>query len=585
MTRHRLGLTVLIGALALGAAPHASAFERDTHYYGTFALALTTCFDFEEAHLIASADWMVDGNRTTVAEHSPVKRHNKIAWHAFGHSSERYHELWRRVVGETDPALRLIKVGQLLHFVQDWEAHARYPVHLGHAKATVLGHDPDSLAKSEARTRHGVQATLDHLAAVCGELGRLPEGFADSDSALPEMLHIVKRDRLVLDLMAASDPGWRTGLSGHLTEHGQEVMTANVDRIEAYIASNLAPIPSKGIPTDFRPGSDSHGIPEPLPIRYDRDGNPIGDIGVHLESAGRQPENDHLDPGDHHVRSVLTEPTDTGWLVRVVVENVGDTAMAAGELTAHVVDGITDEPVGDLARPLPPLGPGESIELELEIATTRIVEAALIGVSVHAEGDLDPYTSDVWVVHPAHRDRLESHVAKVGGLHGPEPVTDGASVELVRPPKIWMTSGGVLCTTVVVRTTGEDPTATVEPARIALLSGPASEIELAGFLQRVWAVTPEASEGAPAVKTFACFDPATELCPAVGSPDQSHRIAFSVRAGLASHTEFVELDESVRGGIARICEAPGDERSTVAARHEVADEPERTVGPVAVVAN
>ena len=351
---------------------------------------------------------MVDGNRSTVAEHSPTKRHNKVAWHAFGHSSERYHELWRRVLDETDPSLRLVKLGQLLHFVQDWEAHARYPVHLGHAKATILGHDPDSLARSEPRTRHGVQATLDHLAAMCGEMGRLPQGILEPDEALPLMLHTVKRDRLVLDLMAASDPAWRATPTGHLTKHGEEIMAENVERVERYILANLAAVPAKNVPADFRPGSDALGIPEPLQITFDLDGNPTGDLAMHVEAAGRQPVDDRLDPGDQRVRIVATKPTEIGWIVRVVVDNSGDREIEAGELTVHIVDGISEEPVGEATRPLPALAPGGSVEVELPIETTRPVEVALIGASAHADRDVDPYTSDVWVVHPTHRDRLES---------------------------------------------------------------------------------------------------------------------------------------------------------------------------------
>jgi hypothetical protein len=116
-------ILTLVVVAAAGSAHVAAAFERDTHYYGTFALALTSCFDWREAHLIASADVMVDGNRSTVAELDPAKLHNKTGWHAFGHSAERYYELWERVTLEQREAERLIAFGQFLHYLQDWEAH------------------------------------------------------------------------------------------------------------------------------------------------------------------------------------------------------------------------------------------------------------------------------------------------------------------------------------------------------------------------------------------------------------------------------------------------------------------------------
>ena len=254
----------LAGLVAIGSAEPAAAFERDTHYYATFALALTSCFDWQEAHLIASADVMVDGSRGTVAELDPASRHNKAGWHAFGHSAERYYELWERVTLEEGVAERLIVFGQFLHYLQDWEAHAGYPVHLGHAKATLLGHDPDSLANSEARTRHAVQATLEHMALVCEQLGRLPEHIENPDEAVPEFLGRVRGNGLITDLIEFSDPAWRKTVKGGLTAYGSEIMAENILRIEEYVLAEIAPLPDKGVPDDFLPGSDERGIPEPL---------------------------------------------------------------------------------------------------------------------------------------------------------------------------------------------------------------------------------------------------------------------------------------------------------------------------------
>ena len=46
-------LLLAIG-LALAAAPALLAYGGDTHYYLRFATALETCFDWDEAHLIAA---------------------------------------------------------------------------------------------------------------------------------------------------------------------------------------------------------------------------------------------------------------------------------------------------------------------------------------------------------------------------------------------------------------------------------------------------------------------------------------------------------------------------------------------------
>jgi len=285
------GAAAFAVCVAVGSGGLTSAFERDTHYYATYALSLTTCFDWEEAHLIASANVGVDGSHATVAELNPTHRHNKAAWHAFGHTTERYYELWERVVLEGNEELRLIALGQFLHFLQDWEAHAGYPVHLGHAKATILGHDPDSMARSEARTRHSVQATLDHLALLCGEMGRLPADVGDPDEALPVFLGQVSDNRLVRDLIEASDPGWRKSLKGGLTKSGGHIMSQNIRLIEQYVLAEIAPLPGKGVPDAFQPGSDEFGIPEPLELDFDSDGRLLSELTEHVERVGRHPAN------------------------------------------------------------------------------------------------------------------------------------------------------------------------------------------------------------------------------------------------------------------------------------------------------
>jgi hypothetical protein len=59
-------LVVFLATSALG-------YGGDTHYYLRFAEALETCFSWDEAHLIASAEYLVDKNRTTTAEKHALK--------------------------------------------------------------------------------------------------------------------------------------------------------------------------------------------------------------------------------------------------------------------------------------------------------------------------------------------------------------------------------------------------------------------------------------------------------------------------------------------------------------------------------
>ena len=532
----------LAAVLGVGSAHLAAAFERDTHYYSTFALALTSCFDWREAHLIASADVMVDGSRGTVAELDPAKRHNKAAWHAFGHSAERYYELWERVTLERREAERLVAFGQFLHYLQDWEAHAGYPVHLGHAKATVLGHDPDSMARSEPRTRHAVQATLDHMALLCEQLGRLPEGIDHPDEAVPELLDRVHGNRLVRDLIELSDPAWRKTLKGGLTEHGAAIMAENIRRVEQYVLEEIAPLPAKNVPADFRPGSDQLGIPEPLELDFDADGRIASHLPTHVERAGLHPEDDHLDPADHHVRVVQARPKKSGWRVQVEVTNVGDKPMPSGELLAIVVDALTDETLGQATVDVREVAPGDAIKMKLMVPTTRPSETALIGVSVDTRHDRDPYNSDVWHINAEDLEELEDHVAAYGHLHGNTEIPDYAVLE-TRTPRVWLTSAGLLCTSHVARGTSDDPTSHMEPLQFSLRGVDGERVEVSSVNPPVWTVTPFEPGQIAAVKSFACFDPEAELCPHLADQGDPPVLESAIGFGTIEESAAIELAE------------------------------------------
>ncbi len=537
----RLALVVVVGIGSAGPAP---AFERDTHYYATFALALTSCFDWREAHLIASADVMVDGSRATVAELDPARRHNKAGWHAFGHSAERYYELWERVTLEDGDAERLIAFGQFLHFLQDWEAHAGYPVHLGHAKATVLGHDPDSLAKSEARTRHAVQATLDHMALVCEQLGRLPKSIEHPDQAVPEFLGRVHGNRLVRDLIEFSDPAWRKTVKGGLTARGSEIMAENIRRVEQFVLDEIAPWPDKGIPADFQPGSDEHGIPEPLELDFGPDGRLMSDLADHVELVGLHPEDDHLDPGDHHVRVVHAKPTKRGWRLQVEVTNIGDKAMPSGELLAVVVDALSDETIGQATATVPSVAPDETITVKLKIPTATPSETALIGVSVDSRHDRDPYNSDIWHMSAEDLEELEDHVAAFGNLHGSSVTPDEVLLE-TKAPEMWVTSGGLLCTSHVARATSDDPTSHMKGPDFSLRWRDGNAVELISVMPTVWTITPSEPDRIAAVKSFACFDPVVDLCPHLTDAGDPPVLESAITFGAAGESATVEVGQHI----------------------------------------
>jgi hypothetical protein len=260
----------LLSVLLLLAVPSlASAFEQDSHYHLRFALSLAACFDWEESHLIASGDWGMDENRATHAEMNPVQRKNKIQWHAFGHSDERFHELWQRSREETDLEVRLVKLGQFMHFLEDWESHAGYGVRMGHARATFAGRDPDSLGSSQARNRRMVQSALEHLLRTCEDLGRLD---SDVDQVLVRMMKTVDDDQLLEDLFETSDPAWKKGKLGGYRKEAAEILAVNTTRIEELIEHYIAPNPQKHVPEDFEPGHPERGLPPSLGLTFNRDG-------------------------------------------------------------------------------------------------------------------------------------------------------------------------------------------------------------------------------------------------------------------------------------------------------------------------
>ncbi len=124
ITNWAFAILFLLPGLCLG-------YALDSHYQLRFGLSLSTCFDWDESHLIASGDWNLDANGSTHAEMQPFRKRNKINWHAFGHSDKRFNELWLRSAAEKDLRVRLIKLGQFMHFLEDWESHEGYGLRMG----------------------------------------------------------------------------------------------------------------------------------------------------------------------------------------------------------------------------------------------------------------------------------------------------------------------------------------------------------------------------------------------------------------------------------------------------------------------
>jgi len=538
----RIARIFLVSIVALAFAANSGAFVRDTHYYLTFGLALATCFDWEEARLIASADVMTDQNKTTKAENSLIKKHKKRTWHAFGHPEEQLNALWVRVLEEQDPDIQLIHFGQFLHFVQDWEAHAGYPLSRGHAVATITGKDPDSLAKSEPRTDNMVQATLDHMARLCGALGRLPTGIEDPDFALLENLDEVDEDPLVYDLIQTSNPKWRTKWMGGLTKKGRRIVVQNRLRTEEFIDRYLRQDPEKNVPGDFSPGDEELGLPEPIALRFDVEGRLVSDLDRSIARARELDEKD-LEPGNNRLELEKARQVEEGWHVRVAIRNTGDIPLPEGQIRFMASDLLSNEQLGETSKPVPPLDPDERVEVDALIRTLRVADQVLIGVVVDVD-DLSALDNQLWFMTKEDlRELEESHEATGQPGNGSEEHPEVETVEFVGDPKLWLRGDGELCVVVTARTNLADPTVEFAPPTIELVRENAEPVVLAGFYPRVWSISADESGGRPMAKAFECFSAREEICPGIDRAAPSVALEITLVADEAEKRASIPLDD------------------------------------------
>ncbi|MFQ5993203.1 MAG: FxLYD domain-containing protein, partial [Nitrospiraceae bacterium] len=393
LARTRTCRILLITVALIALRAESGAFELDSHYDLTFALALGTCFDWDEAHLIASGNVMLDQNRTTVAEMSVFRTRNKRMWHGFGHSEEDLNRLWFRAVRETHPKLRLVKLGQFLHFLQDWVAHAGFPLGLGHALATITGRDPDSIAKAQVRSIRMVIATLDHLAKMCAVLDRLPDGIQDPDIGLLRMVERIRADQLLIDLYRESSTRWRIPW-GNLSRRGRKILADNRLRIEQFIDREVRPQPGKKVPADFRPGDEEHGIPPALRLRFDRAGELTESLDKAIATAEELEAKD-LDPADDELTLERAVRVEDGWQVRVRVTNVGDIRSRTGELRVGAYDALTGERLGEVSSKVPRLKPGQTVTIETLIPTSRAAKEEMLAIMLYVD-DLSMINNQLW---------------------------------------------------------------------------------------------------------------------------------------------------------------------------------------------
>jgi hypothetical protein len=543
--------------LLIACSTQVGAFEKDTHYVLTFGLALGTCFDWNEAYLIASADYMLDANRTTVGEMNPFRRHNKRNWHAFGHDEERLNQLWFRAVREKHPDLQLIKLGQFFHFLQDWQAHHGYPVGLGHAFATITGRDPDSLARNQVRTSRMLQATLDHLGKMCAVMGRLPEGIQDSDIGLFKMLEGMQKAGLLVELIETSSPRWRVPF-GSLSRRGQEIFAKNSLQIEQYIYDYVRPHPAKKVPANFRPEDEKHGIPEPLQLHFDRKGNLTESLDREIATS-KELELKDIDPADDAVELEKVERLEigVGWRVRVSVQNRGDKRSQAGELRLTSVDALTETPLGDLSYKVPELKPEQKFTIEGVIRTWRSAKEEIIIVDLDVD-DLSTLNNQLWFMTKEDIEEMEEDLEAEGrpadgGLMDLSPVD---SVAFADAPKLVLDQEKLLAAVITARTNLNNPTYDLSLPTVRLLPENEELSHEPTLPMQAWSISVLGEGVRPAAKTLFNIK-VSEICEKAELSTSSPVLEFTVVADDEKARTSVKMDEDLNKKLRSLCAQAG----------------------------
>lgn len=458
----------ILSILLLAAcAPLAWGYAGDTHYYLRFAAALETCFNWDEAHLIASADLMLDKNRSTVAEKHPFKKYNKVNWHAFSRDQERFSELWERVLREQDPELKLIKLGQFSHFLEDWEAHFGWGIRLGHGITTLMVNDPDSLGYSADNNRRMISQSLHHMLQVCAAWGREPESGNDPDRAIVQIYWDFIDLEVMDQLFDSNTPRWKKW--GKRWKQGKKILAENHLLVEKIIELRANASPGRDIPADFTPGDPERGIPPPIGMRLEQDGSVTEILGVETELSPEYSGTDmsveeeeafeeeeetglvddleaQLQDGrdidlNANVQLSLQDArlTDGGWLIEVEIENQGNKASQAGRLELVVLDVVSEDLLAESSWGIAAVSAGEKIAREFEVkAGGEPTREVMIGASLEID-DLSADNNDVWFV-PWKEEiadlRKEKEKKKRKGKRRP------GFIEILGQPEFWIDAEG-----------------------------------------------------------------------------------------------------------------------------------------------
>jgi hypothetical protein len=495
----------------------------------------------------------MDENRATHAEMNPFQRKNKIQWHAFGHRDERFHELWQRSLDETDLEYRLVKLGQFMHFLEDWESHAGYGVRMGHARATFSGRDPDSLGSSKARNRRMVQSALEHLLRTCEDLGRLS---ADIDQILAEMMKTIDEDRLLVELFDASDPAWKKGKMGGYRDEADEIMAVNKMRVEELIERYIEPIPHNNVPEDFEPGHPELGLPPSLGLNFDTDGNVLDVPDTVEEVLAAHAEAAHHAP-DLSIDIKKAKARKTGWRLRLLIANEGEEGVSGGTLELVVVDAAEETVLATRSEPLPAVAAGESVKMKVDIPSIgRASDDAIFGAYVRVEEDDDGMNDIDWLMS----QDIAEDLPEVPIIDDLDDSGDDGPIELVRfldsPKLVLVEDSGCIILTAV--TAEGDSTEKLGETSFGLISEDGEQLQLLRNVPPLWSAL-STDSGLVAGKLIACFQPGPAQCEAWWSIEQPRLIVeiAVLDKGVEPVHEIIPIEPEVRCKALEVCDPFG----------------------------
>ena len=557
MCRQRaLGPTFILAfVLALGTVGPLAAFSRDTHYYLTYVTTLGTCFDWREAHIIASANRRIDGQSATKAEPNILKSYAKTHWHAFGHDDARLRELWFRALDEPDKDLQLIYLGQFLHFLQDWESHAGYPIGIGHATATFLGRDPDSWASEHQRTDSMIMANKDHTARFCDAIGRpLDSAESPEQEFVSTRRWLEEQDDVIEAIYETSSPKWKARKTGGFTRRGKKILRQNAILFEGLIEEYLQSQSAKRVPADFKAGDPDLGIPPALPFRYDSDGNVLN-LSEALAMAGQRANPEARYGADDQVAILKAKKEEGDWVVSVQVRNIGSQTAKEGNVGVGVYDPLTDKALGEEIRPLPAIAPGKELEMEFVITVADAEEEVIIVAWLEVD-ELEQINNEASFIPKGDFEHIESELEDLDEERLAKEFKQD-DLEDFTDPKVWITDFDELCVAAWARLDDLDPTRYLAPARYWLEDASGTEVPLrssAIFDGSVWHISVLGRTDRPAPKVWACFEIRKDLCAEGGPSIQPVTLKVSLGTQDVKFIDTLDLELELAREIVSICD-------------------------------